>query len=189
MTPLPHPSVCVSIQNASVCAFNTSPCVPAPRPHVLNMWTWCRYTRERLECTHEGVLDGHTEGFSACHTTHTPHTHHTHTPHTHTQHTHTAHTHQHAHTPQHTETDRQTDTQSGQKLKDEREDERRETRWKTRDKMKDEEDEKTRRKKRQEKIKRDTMCYVFGCVLCSKITGPSKNFEFFKLPLPTLKVF
>ena len=55
--------------------------------------------------------------------------------------------------------------------------------------MKDEEDEKTRRKKRQEKIKRDTMCYVCGCVLCSKIARPSNNFEFSKLPLPTLKEF
>ena len=55
--------------------------------------------------------------------------------------------------------------------------------------MKDEEDEKTRRKKRQEKIKRDTMCYVCGCVLFSKIARPSNNFEFSKLPLPTLKEF
>ena len=37
-----------------------SPCVPAPRPQVSYMWTWCRYTRRRVECTRRGVLDGHT---------------------------------------------------------------------------------------------------------------------------------
>ena len=30
------PLPCVSIQNASVCTFNTSPCVPAPRRHALH---------------------------------------------------------------------------------------------------------------------------------------------------------
>ena len=42
------------------------PCVPAPRPHVSYMWTWC---------THGGVLKLHTEVFSVPrHTHHTPHT-------------------------------------------------------------------------------------------------------------------
>ena len=35
----------VSIQNASMCTFKTSPCAAAPRG--------------RFECTHGGVLDGH----------------------------------------------------------------------------------------------------------------------------------
>ena len=82
-----------------VCTFKTSPCVPAPRPHVFNMWTCCRYTRRRIGCTHGG--------FSACHTT-TPHTttthHHTphHTPHTTPHHTthHTTH-HNHRHSQSH----------------------------------------------------------------------------------------
>ena len=39
-----------------------SPCVPAPRPHVSYMLTWCRSTRGRVECTRRGVLDGHTGG-------------------------------------------------------------------------------------------------------------------------------
>ena len=38
----------VSVQNASVCRFKTSPCVPAPRPHVL---------------PHAGVVPVHTETF------------------------------------------------------------------------------------------------------------------------------
>ena len=42
----------VQIQNASVCAFKTPPCVTGKRPHVLNMRAFSRYTRRRLERTH-----------------------------------------------------------------------------------------------------------------------------------------
>ena len=180
LLPPPHPP-CVRPKNVSVCRFKTFLCVPTSRPHVV--------THVRVVPVHTGTVWIYTRRFfSACHTTHqtpphTTNTHHTHT--AHAQHTTpTQHTNPHAHTPQHTETDRQTKWTEA---------ERRERRWKTRDntkdKMKDEEDEKTRRKKRQEKIKRDTMCYVCGCVLCSEITRPSNNFEFSKLSLPTLKEF
>ena len=37
------------------------------------MWTCCRYTRRRFDCTHGGVMNLHT-AFSSCHTTHTAHT-------------------------------------------------------------------------------------------------------------------
>ena len=41
-----------------VCTFKTSPCVPAPRAHVLkHVCAWCRYTRGRFECTHGGVSE------------------------------------------------------------------------------------------------------------------------------------
>ena len=96
----------VCIQHACVCAFKTSPCVPATCPHEKNMWACCRYTRGHFERTHGDVLNAHTEVFSVPHhnkhhTTHnknnTPNTH-THTPtHTHTNNTPTR-THQHAHT-------------------------------------------------------------------------------------------
>ena len=43
----------VRIQNASVC--------PRKRPHVLNMRAFSGYTRRRLERTHGGVLNPHTE--------------------------------------------------------------------------------------------------------------------------------
>ena len=35
----------VCIEHVSVCSFKTSPCVPAPRPHVCDMWAWSWYTR------------------------------------------------------------------------------------------------------------------------------------------------
>ena len=51
----------VYVQNASVCRFKTSPCVPAPRPHVItharvpvHTGTFRTYTRGRFECTHGG---------------------------------------------------------------------------------------------------------------------------------------
>ena len=50
----------VYVENASVCTFKTSPCVPAPSPHVSYMWAWCRYTRGRFECTHGGAFDADT---------------------------------------------------------------------------------------------------------------------------------
>ena len=48
-----------------MCAFKTPPCVPGKRPHVLNMRAFSGYTRRRPERTHGGVLNPHTEGFSA----------------------------------------------------------------------------------------------------------------------------
>ena len=60
------------MKNVPVCTFKTSPCVPAPRAHMLkHACAWCRYTRGRFERTHGDVLNGH-KGVSACHTlTHT----------------------------------------------------------------------------------------------------------------------
>ena len=49
-------------ENPSVCRFKTSPCVPGKRPHVLDMRAFSRYTRRRLERTHGGILNLHTEG-------------------------------------------------------------------------------------------------------------------------------
>ena len=46
------------------CAFKTPPCVPGKRPHVQHRaFSW--YTRRRRDRTHGGVLNAHTEGFSA----------------------------------------------------------------------------------------------------------------------------
>ena len=47
-------------EKTSVCRFKTSPCVPAPRPHVSK--------HARGAGTHGDVLNVHTEVFSACHT-------------------------------------------------------------------------------------------------------------------------
>ena len=59
------------MKHVSVCTFKTSPCVPAPRAHVLkHVRAWCRYKRGRFERTHGDVLSGHTEFFSVSHTTH-----------------------------------------------------------------------------------------------------------------------
>ena len=48
----PTSSPCVSIQNASVCAFKTSPCVLGTRPHAQSIRTCCGCTRRRFESTH-----------------------------------------------------------------------------------------------------------------------------------------
>ena len=45
----------LQFQRASVCTFQTPPCVPATRPHVL---TWGRVSR-----IHAGVLNLHTEAY------------------------------------------------------------------------------------------------------------------------------
>ena len=87
MTPLR-----VSIQDAPVCTYQTSPCVPAKRAHLFSMHAFCRYTRRRFERTHGDVLNLHTGGFPRAkprytQTTHTPHTHTPHTPHRTHQHT------------------------------------------------------------------------------------------------------
>ena len=86
-------------ENPSVCAFKTPPCVPGKRPHVLDMRAFSRYTRRRLERTHGGVLNLHTEGFSACQPHHTKQ-------HNTTQNTtpptkHTSHAHNHVNTHTH----------------------------------------------------------------------------------------
>ena len=52
----------VSIQNASV-YIQKRPRVYRQHAHTFfNMCAWCRHTRRRFECTHGGVLDGHTAG-------------------------------------------------------------------------------------------------------------------------------
>ena len=76
-------AVCRS-QHASVCMLKTSPCVVAPRPHVLYMWTWCRYTHgDVLNRYMEAHWDPHAAVFQRAtpHIQRTKHTH-THTPHT-----------------------------------------------------------------------------------------------------------
>ena len=62
----------VCIDRVSVCTFKTTPCVPAPRPHVSYMWAWCRYTRGRFECTR--VFSHVFHRAAPHHTTHTNHT-------------------------------------------------------------------------------------------------------------------
>ena len=52
-------------ENPAVCRFKTPPCVLGKRPHVLDMRAFSGYTRRRLERTHGGVLNLHTEGLSA----------------------------------------------------------------------------------------------------------------------------
>ena len=47
----------VSTQHVSMCAFKMSPCVPAPRAHMLkHMCAWCRYKRGGFERTHGDVF-------------------------------------------------------------------------------------------------------------------------------------
>ena len=61
-------SWCVCVRCGPVCRFKTPPFVHSKRPrecrqhaHMLfNMCVCCRYTRRRFECTHGGVLNGHT---------------------------------------------------------------------------------------------------------------------------------
>ena len=64
-------SLVLPMNNVSVCAFKTSPFVPAPRAHMFqHVCAWCRYKRGRFERTHGDVLSGHT-GFFQCATPHT----------------------------------------------------------------------------------------------------------------------
>ena len=76
--------------NTPTCAFKTSPFVQAKRPHAENLWTSCRYTWRRFQCTHGGVSES---TYGLCRTTHTAHQ--THTPNTH-------HDHMHSHTQHNT---------------------------------------------------------------------------------------
>ena len=94
VTPLPSPSFPplsrVSVSKTSVCRFKTSPCVPAPRPHVV--------THVRVVPVHTGTFWIYTRRFFLrAKPRHTPH-------HTHTQHNTTQHKTHHTHhtTPQHT---------------------------------------------------------------------------------------
>ena len=65
----------VSTQHVTVCTFRTSPCVPAPRAHVLkHVCAWCPHSRRRFERAHGDVLSGHTGFSSVSHTTHRTHT-------------------------------------------------------------------------------------------------------------------
>ena len=130
MTPLPSlsslPLSRVSVQKTSVCRFKTSPCVPAPRPHVV---------------THAGVVPVHTEAFLNVHTG-TPHTPHHTTTHTtpHTPHNTTTHT-----TPRQRQRDTETETERNRERQ--RETERDRKRDETRQEKKREE---TRRWKRRD---------------------------------------
>ena len=58
----------VCIERVSVCTFKASPCVPAPRPHVVTTCGLCAGT-------HGDILNVHTWGLSACQTTHHSHSH------------------------------------------------------------------------------------------------------------------
>ena len=121
-------NTCFTDENVPVCAFKTSPFVPAPRAHVFqHVCAWCWYTRGRFERTHGDVLSGHTEFRSVSHTnTHTL----THT----TQHITTQHI-----TPQHhTEKDRDRERRQGQREK---------RRRKRRDKTREEKTKEDRREK------------------------------------------
>ena len=122
------------MKNVSVCRFKTSPCVPAPRAHMLkHVCAWCRYTRGRFERAHGDVLNGHTFFFfSESHMTH--------------DNTNTASLHSITHSITHsiiteteTETDRDRERRQGhrereEKTEEERQDKRRQE--KRRDKMK-----------------------------------------------------
>ena len=81
--------------------------------------------------------------------------------------------------------------ETGQKMEDKRQDEEEETGQKMEDKRQDEEEETGQKMGRQEKIREKTRREKKqdNCVFFFKITGPSNNFEFSKLPLPTLKEF
>ena len=139
------------MKNVPVCAFKTSPFVPAPRAHVFqHVCAWCRYTRGRFERTHGDMLIGHTEFRSVSHTnTHTL----THT----TQHITTQHI---TTTTPHGERQRQrkkTGTEREEKTEEERQDKRREV-------------EDTRRQKRE--VRRfffqcgGAWLFFFGVLIC-----------------------
>ena len=53
----------------SVYRFKVLLCVPAQRPHVLNVWTYCQHSQSRFECTQIGGSQSTRGLFSVCHTT------------------------------------------------------------------------------------------------------------------------
>ena len=122
-------------KNVPVCTFKTSPCVPAPRAHMLkHVCAWCRYKRGRFERSHGDKLSGHMV-FSRCHTPHTAHRTHANTHNATQQHNNTT-------TTPHRDRDR-----DRQRHKEDRDRERREDgRGERQEKEKTEED------KRREKI-------------------------------------
>ena len=143
------------MKNVPVCTFKTSPCVPAPRAHVLkHVCAWCRYTRGGFERSHGDVLSGHTEFRSVSHTnTHTS---------THTTHHDTTH-------HDHNTTRRKTETEKEDRDRERREDGRGETRQEKRRQKKTEE--------RSEKILFSVwwcMAFFFvGVVIC--LVNPVKR--------------
>ena len=134
-------SLVLPMNNVSVCAFKTSPFVPAPRAHMFqHVCAWCRYKRGRFERTHGDVLSGHT-GFFQCATPHTTH-HHT------TQNN----------TQQHTETETDRDRQR-QRKKTEKEDRDRE---RIEDGRGETRQEKRRRKRRRQDNRREKIHFQCG---------------------------
>ena len=158
---------CVSIQNVSVCTFQTSPCVPAPRAHVetrvgvvpVHTGTFWMYPRGRL-WIHTRVFSRffsvpqHAQTHTNTHTKHTPRPPTTPRPQRHTHH-------QQHNTQRHTETDREGETEKDRDKtrQDKTETEKDETRQdKTREgeKRRDETREEKRREERREKMKEKT---------------------------------
>ena len=141
-------SFVLPMNNVSVCAFKTSPFVPAPRAHMLkHVCAWCRYKRGRFERTHGDVLSGHT-GFFQCATPHTTH-HHT------TQNN----------TQQHTETETDRDRQR-QRKKTEEEDRGRRQRKKTGTERESKTEEERQDKRRGRKRRRqEERRFIFSVVV------------------------
>ena len=139
------------MKNVPVCTFKTSPCMPAPRAHMLkHVCAWCRHTRGRFERTHRDVLSGHTEFRSVSHTN-TPH----HTAHTHTTPQHKT---QLNTTPQHNTTQHITTTtpHGDRERQRQTETEKEDRDWERREDGREEErQEKTKEEKRREKTKED----------------------------------
>ena len=124
MTPCPP---CVRPKKTSVCRCKTSPCVPAPRAHVV--------THVRVVPVHTGdVLHLHTEVFFCVPSRATPH-----------------HTH-HTNTTTHNTTRRQRDTETETDRNRERD---REKRQKQRETERDRERETRQDKKRQDKTRKE----------------------------------
>ena len=125
----------VYIQNVPMCTFKTSPCVPAPRPHV--------ETHVRVVQAYTGTFWMDTRVFQRV-TPLTPH--------------HTAHT----HTPRlninnHNNTRRQRQRKKTEKERGRREDERRKTReGKTRRKRRQEKTREDKRRSREDQDERET---------------------------------
>ena len=131
-------SLVLPMNNVSVCAFKTSPFVPAPRAHMFqHVCAWCRYKRGRFERTHGDVLSGHT-GFFQCATPQTTH----HTPPHNTE----------QHTTTHGDRDRQRQTETEEEDRERRQGQRENRRRKRRDKTREEEtkEKKTRQQKRED---------------------------------------
>ena len=128
-SPLPPPpsSPRKSVQKTSVCRFKTSPCVPAPRAHVVT------HVR-RGAGTHGDVLNLHTKVFFCVPSRATHHTTHNTTQHHTTRHNTT----RHHNTQHHTETETERDIDGerqrrNEKMKEERREKTREMKEERRD--------------------------------------------------------